>query len=121
MKCLIVEDNNEMRRMLKTLVGDLAEAIYECADGSEARAAYEQYRPDWVLMDIEMKQLDGISATRQITTAFPEARVIIVTNYDEQSYRTAARAAGAYAYVVKEDLLELKPLLTALVRECAAK
>lgn len=120
MTLLIVEDNERMRRTLKTFVGDLTEAIYECEDGSQARAAYERHRPDWVLMDIEMKQMDGLSATRQITTAFPEARVIIVTSYDEPRYRTAAHAAGARAYVVKEDLLELKRLLTALGAESAA-
>lgn len=111
MRLLIVEDNYQMRRLIKRIVGDTAESIVECGDGSEALAAYEAHRPDWVLMDIEMKRLDGISATRQIKAAFPEARVVIVTEYDHPDWRDEARAAGACQYVLKENLLELRVIL----------
>ncbi|MGH9941136.1 MAG: response regulator transcription factor [Pyrinomonadaceae bacterium] len=111
MNLLIVEDNQQMRRVLGRLVGDLAGHVYECADGAEALAAYVAHRPDWVLMDIEMKQLDGLSATRQIVSRFPEAHVVVVTNYDDEELRDAAREAGACAYVVKENLLELRRVL----------
>src|ERR1044072_6938031 len=87
MTVLIVEDNAKMRRMLKSLVADLASAVHECSDGAEALAAYAVHRPDWVLMDIAMKGLDGISATRAIKAAWPEARIIIVTSYDEAELR----------------------------------
>ena len=108
---LIVEDNAKMRRMLKSLVADLASAVYECSDGAEALAAYAVHRPDWVLMDIAMKGLDGISATRAIKAAWPEARIIIVTSYDEAELRAAAQEAGACGYVLKENLLELRELM----------
>ncbi|MCM3871437.1 MAG: response regulator, partial [Pyrinomonadaceae bacterium] len=62
MKLLIVEDNEQMRRTIKSFMDDIAEAVFECADGADALAAYELRRPDWVLMDIEMKRMDGISA-----------------------------------------------------------
>lgn len=112
MKLLIVEDNTEMRRLIKTLVGKMAEAIYECGDGREAVAGYAAHRPDFVLMDIEMGGTDGIRATREIVNSFPEARIIIVTNHDDDNYREAARAAGACGYVVKQNLHELRRLLT---------
>ncbi len=82
MTVLIVEDNAEMRRLLKGVVRQWAETAYECEDGDEALAAYAAHRPDWVLMDIEMKRMDGIAATQQILTADPAAKVIIVTHYD---------------------------------------
>lgn len=50
MTVLIVDDNAEMRRLLKSIVRPLAEAAYECGDGAEALAAYAAHRPDWVLM-----------------------------------------------------------------------
>ena len=111
MKILIVEDNRDMRRLLRGLLKDVAETIYECADGAEALAAYEAYRPDCVLMDIKMPKTDGITATRQITTAWPTARVMMVTEYGDAQLREAARLAGASEYVLKENLLEVRRIL----------
>jgi CheY-like chemotaxis protein len=112
MKLLIVEDNRQMRSLLKSLLSNLAETILECTDGSEALEFYRRHRPDCVLMDIKMESVDGIDATRQIIDAFPTARVIIVTDYDDTELRDAAREAGAYDYVVKENLLNLGRILT---------
>ena len=109
---MIVEDNPTIRRLIRSIVTDLAEEIRECSDGSEALAAYEQRRPDWVLMDIKMKELDGLAAARQIKAADPDANIVIVTNFDEADLREAARAAGARAYVVKEDLFALREILS---------
>lgn len=91
----IVDDNQQMRRMVKTLVRDLVECIFECADGAGALLAYTEHHPDWVLMDIDLPEVDGISATRQIIAAHAEARVMIVTNYDDAGLRETARSAGA--------------------------
>ena len=99
-----------MRQMIKKLIGDLADA-FECSDGEKALGAYRQYRPDWVLMDIKMRETDGLMATRQIKAAFPEARIIIVTGHDDAKLRKAAHSAGACAYVNKENLLELREIL----------
>ena len=112
MNLLIVEDNLEMRRLIKSLVGKLAETIYECGDGNEALAAYAAHRPDCVLMDIEMGETDGIRATSEIRASFPGARIIIVTNHDDDNFREAARAAGACEYILKQNLLELRRVLT---------
>ena len=111
MNLLIVEDNDQMRRMIIKLVSDLAEQTYECSDGAEALAAYTLYRPDWVLMDIEMREMDGISATRQIKASYPEAKIMIVTDYDDADLREAARGAGACEYVTKENLLDVRRVL----------
>jgi two-component system response regulator DegU len=111
MKLLIVEDNYQMRRLIKSIVIDLAEAVFECSDGSEALEAYVTHKPDWVLMDIGMKGLDGISATHQIKAAFPDARIMIVTEYDNDDWREEARGAGAREYVLKENLSEVLRIL----------
>ncbi len=112
MKILIVDDNKQMRRLIGSLIDDLTEEIIECGDGTEAIPAYHKHRPDWVLMDVEMGSMDGIEATRQIRGAFPDARIVLVTNYDESELRTAASAAGACGYVLKENLLIIRNLIT---------
>lgn len=93
MSLLIVDDNAKMRRLLKSLVADLDCAIHECSDGKEALAASAALQPDFVLMDIAMAEMDGITATQQLKEADPAAKIIIVTNYDEAGLREAARSA----------------------------
>lgn len=98
--------------MIKSVVKGIPGEVYECSDGSEALAAYSHHHLDWVFMDIEMKDVDGITATRQIMKDFPDARVVIVSNHDSDDLREAAAHAGARAYVVKENLLEVRRLLS---------
>ena len=61
-------------------------------------------------MDIEMGQMDGITATREIPRTFPSARVVIVSKRDDDQTREAARKAGACAYVLKENLIAIREL-----------
>lgn len=110
-KVLIIEDNELMRRLLHNVVAALAEDVFECEDGAQALTAYIAHRPDWVLMDLQMPRLDGIAATRQIRADFPKAKVVMVTDYDDAKFRLAAAEAGACAFVLKENLLELRALL----------
>ena len=108
---LIVDDSVSIRRMIRNVVNDLVAEVYECGDGSEALTAYREHRPDWVLMDIRMKQMNGFEATRQIKAAYPAARIIMVTVYKGDDMKDAARAAGASDYVVKDNLQELYLIL----------
>ncbi|HMV48888.1 MAG TPA: response regulator transcription factor [Blastocatellia bacterium] len=111
MKLLIVDDNAAMRHLMRRLTCDLMERIEECADGAEALAVYERHNfgaDDWVLMDFEMPGLDGIRATEQLCARHPEARVLIVTRYDDEALRRRLLAGGAYGFIHKDNLLELR-------------
>jgi Response regulator containing a CheY-like receiver domain and an HTH DNA-binding domain len=112
MKVLIVDDSEPMRRMIKTFIDDLVEDTIECGDGSEALAAYREHQPDLVLMDLKMGVVDGLAATRQIKKFFPEARIVMVSQWEDKALREAAHTAGAEAYVGKSDLLPLRRILT---------
>ena len=109
-RVLIVDDSQAMRELIKMTLYGVAEVVGECADGADALDCYEANRPDWVLMDWEMRT-DGLTATRHIIKAHPQARILIVTNHDDAELRTAAIEAGARGVVLKDDLLALAAFL----------
>ena len=107
---MIVDDNVPIRAMIKHFIQSISadEEFYECNDGSEAIDAYERLRPKWVLMDIKMPGMDGLAATETIRSQFPEAQIIIITNFDDPELHDAARKAGAAGYVLKDNLTDLR-------------
>jgi two-component system, NarL family, response regulator LiaR len=113
MRILIVDDSEQMRRTIRGVVGDLVEEAFEAGDGAGVLEACRVCRPDWVLMDVRMEGLDGISATRLLKSAFPETNVLVMTSFDDPGVRDAAEAAGARAFVLKDDLLALRRILSA--------
>ncbi len=113
MKVLIVDDSSLMREMMRQFLPAGAGEIRECDDGIDALACYERFLPDWVLMDWQMKQMNGLEATGQIIGKFPEAKILLVTQYDDIELREAAAKAGACGFVLKENLAELRRILAA--------
>jgi CheY-like chemotaxis protein len=113
-KILIVDDNAPVRRLIASIVEPLAKSIQECSSGIEALAAYRSMQPDIVLMDIQMKEMDGIEATRRICQVDPNAKIVILTDYDDTELRRAAAAAGTVHYALKDNLPDLVRLIKAL-------
>jgi len=110
-RVLIVDDNPCVRATIRDVLEDLPLRYVECGDGGEVLAHFEAFVPHWVLMDIRMPGMDGITATAVLRAAHPEARVIMVSDHDQEDVRRAASKAGAVAYVAKRNLLELRRLL----------
>ena len=112
MNILIVDDNRQMRELIGEAVKHKCEQIYECSDGREAFALYSKFRPDWVLMDWQMPDTDGLTATREIIAEYPAANICLVTNFDDDFLRLEALEAGAKCFVLKRNLSELPIALT---------
>ena len=112
-RVLIVDDSRPMRELLRMTLADVAVVVGECENGVDAVDAYLRLRPDWVLMDVDMPGMDGITATGQIVAAYPNAQVMIVSDHDDVELRRASIEAGAKRYVSKEDLLSILEILAA--------
>jgi DNA-binding NarL/FixJ family response regulator len=88
-----------LRRYLETADG--IEIVGEAATGREAIALAQRTKPDVALVDIRMPDVDGIQATKAISEAVPETRVVILTAYDDRQFVIEAVRAGARGYVLK--------------------
>jgi len=108
---LIADDNSQVRRMIRDLIDDIDSQIIECEDGGGAIAAYDLHHPDFVLMDIHMSPVDGLTASKEILSRHPEAKIIAVTQYQDTSTREAAMSLGVCAFVGKDDLMSPRSLL----------
>jgi len=103
-RLLIVDDQRLMREGLRTLL-ELEhgfEIVGEAANGQAALEAYAELKPDVVLMDIRMPGMDGVEATHRICARWPEARVIILTTFDDDANVFEGLRAGAVGYLLKD-------------------
>jgi len=107
MKLLLVDDNDRLRGMMKSLYSPHFDEVIECDDGEAAVLAFNGNNPDWVVMDIKMKEMDGIEAATRIIAANPGARIIIVSQFNDESTIDAVKNAGAFEFVSKENLYKV--------------
>ncbi len=110
---LIADDHAPFRGLVRSLFSSETTHFIECGDGEAAVRAYSEKRPNWVLMDVEMKGMSGLKATRLIKDKYPEARVIIVTQYDDHDLCAKAGEAGACAFILKDNIADLRRYLNA--------
>jgi DNA-binding NarL/FixJ family response regulator len=115
MTFLIAEDNLQMRQsIMRFLLKNVPNhhTFYEAVDGGEAVKLYDRFSPDWVLMDIEMKPMDGLTASKTILATHPAAKIIVVTSFDDAGYRKAAHEVGTLAFVSKDHLQDIPTILS---------
>jgi DNA-binding NarL/FixJ family response regulator len=100
---MLVDDDDLMRAGLRAVLSSdpHVEVVGEAANGRAAVAAARSLRPDLVLMDVRMPDLDGIAATRELLSAAPDVKVVILTTFEQDDYIFGALNAGASGFLLK--------------------
>jgi NarL family two-component system response regulator LiaR len=102
-RVMLVDDHNVVRSGLATFLRayDDLELVGEASNGAEAVDLCRRNKPDVILMDLMMPEMDGIAATRAILADYPETRVIAMTSFEEEELVQGVLAAGAISYLLK--------------------
>ncbi len=102
-RVLLVDDDDLMRAGLRSVLSsdETIEVVGEAGDGRAALDEIRKLRPDLVLMDIRMPEVDGISATREVLAVEPDVKVVVLTTFEEDDYIFEALSAGASGFLLK--------------------
>lgn len=116
MKIVIVDDDYLVTEALKTILeaNEDVQVPATGADGREAVKLFEEYRPDVLLMDIRMKNMNGLEALTEILKADPKAKVLLLTTFLDDEYIVKALRLGAKGYLLKQDYASILPALRAI-------
>lgn len=103
-KIIIIDDHQLFREGVKRILDfeDSFEVVAEGDDGIDVLGLYERNQPDVVLMDINMPEKNGVEATSELLEKYPDAKVMVLSIHDDESYVTHALKSGALGYMLKE-------------------
>lgn len=116
MKVLIVDDDFFITTALKTIL-ETDDEITVCGTGSDGREAvslYESLNPDILLMDIRMKDMDGLTASKEILARNPQANILLLTTFLDDEYIIRALKYGAKGYILKQNYESIIPAIKAV-------
>lgn len=119
-RAILADDHGLVRAGIQSLMEaiDGVKIVAQAADGREALALAREHRPDLMVMDISMKELNGIEATAQIKSEMPLTRVLILSMHATQDFVHRAIKAGASGYLVKDSApVELRMAIEAVMRD----
>ncbi len=107
-RVLLVDDQELVRSGLRRILRrkDGFEVVAECADGSEVAAAVAEHSPDVVVMDLRMRDVDGIEATRRLRVSEDAPPVLVLTTFDDDELLSGALRAGAAGFLLKDSPAE---------------
>lgn len=118
-RILLADDHALVRAGIRSLIEEIegASVVAEADNGREAMLLARAHKPDLVVMDITMKELNGIEATARILQELPGVRVLILSMHSAEEFVTRAMKAGAHGYLVKDSApLELRMAVEAVMR-----
>lgn len=116
MNLIIIDDDPFVTGALKILLeaNPNITVLASGSNGKEAVSLYRRHRPDILLMDIRMEEMDGLTASEQILQEYPDAKILLLTTFSDDEYIIKALLLGAKGYLLKQDYATIVPALEAV-------
>jgi len=108
---LIADDHAEFRKAIRQVLQDVPVACSEASSGNEAVQLFKEQHHDWVILDVRMPDGGGISAAKAIRELEPNARVILISQWNDEECEIAAEEVGAIRFLNKEDVCLLPKII----------
>ncbi|MDH6604116.1 DNA-binding NarL/FixJ family response regulator [Bacilli bacterium PM5-9] len=116
MKLIIIDDDKLVRVSLQTILeSDGFNVVASGDDGKDALPLYQKYKPDVVLLDIRMKEINGIEAAKNILNYDDKAKILLLTTFEDDEYIIEALKIGVKGYLLKQDYESLTPAIKAVM------
>lgn len=116
MNLIIIDDDPFVTGALKILLeaNPNITVLASGSNGKEAVSLYRRHRPDILLIDIRMEEMDGLTASEQILQEYPDAKILLLTTFSDDEYIIKALLLGAKGYLLKQDYATIVPALEAV-------
>ncbi len=115
MNVVIIDDDALVLSSLETILkANKINIVASGNNGEEAVSLFKKHKPDLLLMDIRMEKMNGIDATEKILSEFPDAKILLLTTFQDEEYITKALKFGCKGYILKQNIAMLIPAINAV-------
>lgn len=111
MRFLIVEENKDFREYLRELIISQGDECIDLKEGTSLNIGYNNYLPDLVVIDLEMKSISGFKAAKELLNEFPYARIAFLTNFEDELLHEKAKSIGVKKVIPKGLLYEFYDMI----------
>ncbi len=113
MRFLVIEENKDFRDYLKDLICNHGDEFIELKESAQLNSEYKNFLPDLVVIDLQMKNMNGSRTAKELLNEFPEAKIAFLTNFEDEHLRAAAKIMGVKTVIPKEYLYEFYEMIKA--------
>lgn len=114
---VIIDDDTLVTTSLKTILeaGGEVHVLATGNDGADAMQLYEKHKPDVLLMDIQMREVSGLDAAKELIREYPDAKILFLTTFSDDAYIVSALSCGAKGYLLKSEFHSILPAIYAVM------
>lgn len=117
MKFLLIDDNGYCGKYLRSLITNNGDEYIEIENNDDLCSAYLKYKPDWLLIDIQMKERNGFNIIEKIKYKLPEAAIAVLSDFYDERLRLNAEKVGASVFIAKENLFDFYSIINSVSKK----